>query len=56
MTLRFESLRGQSTVEPMLVMTGIVLTLVLSAYIWDDQFQRLVWAIGEWVATRIELP
>jgi len=50
------SLRGQSTVEPMLALTGVLLALVVFGYVRHDLFQQLVIRIAEWVATLVEIP
>jgi hypothetical protein len=50
------SRRGQSTVEPMLAVTGVLFVLVLAAYVRHDAFMALVAAIAEWIAVRVELP
>ncbi|MDP2308061.1 MAG: hypothetical protein Q8P18_18705 [Pseudomonadota bacterium] len=50
------SLRGQSTVEPMLGVTGILFALVLAGYVWHDAFEALVGTIAGWVAARVEMP
>lgn len=48
--------RGQSTVEPMLAVTGVLFALVLAAYVRHDAFMALVAAIAEWIGARVELP
>lgn len=50
------SQRGQSTVEPMLAVTGLLAGLVLAGYVWHEPFQALIGLIAEWIAARVELP
>lgn len=48
--------RGQSTVEPMFVLTAVLLALGLFLYVREDLYTALVITIGEWVAARVQLP
>lgn len=42
--------------EPMLVLTGFLLALVLVGYVRHDDFGRLVAHIADWVGTLVEIP
>jgi hypothetical protein len=47
---------GQSTVEPMLAITALLLALVFGAAVFHPQFQALVGAIFDWVGTKVDIP
>ena len=42
--------------EPLLVLTGILLAFVLAGYVRHDDFGRLVAHIAEWIGTLVEIP
>lgn len=48
--------RGQSTVEPMLAVTGLLFALVIAGYVWHEAFEDLVGTIAQWVGARVEMP
>lgn len=49
------NLRGQSTVEPMLAVTGVLFGLVMAAHVWSGAFQSLIAALATWIATHAGL-
>lgn len=48
--------RAQSTVETMMLISAPLVAIVLAGWLAPDRLHALVVAIGEWVATLVELP
>ena len=48
--------RGQSTVEPLIAVTLVVLLPVLAGYVFPEAFGQLVADVAAWIASFVELP
>ncbi len=48
--------RGQSTVEPLIAVTLVVLLPVLAGYLFPEAFGQLVADVAAWIVSFVELP